>query len=331
MIASLETASTQIEKELATVAERLRHSTVQVRSRRYGGGSGVIWNPDGLIITNFHVVPRERATVELSDGRIFEAVVTAQDPQQDLAALRVEANDLPAAIIGDSDTLRVGELVLAVGNPLGLVGALTTGIIHTVSSTSTPKQGISEEKILTPHSPFPTPHSPLPIPHSLLPTPQPWIIADVQLAPGNSGGPLTNAQGQVIGINTMIVGGLALAVPSNAVERFLQGGRLPYLGVTLRPVPVVLENKRLLGLLVLDVAFGSLAMAANLQIGDVLIGVCGQRFNSPSDLTSVLWHAAPGDLLPIEFLRNGKLYDRTVVLGKSHDSAGNIFPGVKSA
>ncbi len=324
MIASLETASTQIEKELATVAERLRHSTVQVRSRRYGGGSGVIWNPDGLIITNFHVVPRERATVELSDGRIFEAVVTAQDPQQDLAALRVEANDLPAAIIGDSDTLRVGELVLAVGNPLGLVGALTTGIIHTVSSTSTPKQGISEEKIPTPHSPFPTPHSPLP-------TPQPWIIADVQLAPGNSGGPLTNAQGQVIGINTMIVGGLALAVPSNAVERFLQGGRRPYLGVTLRPVPVVLENKRLLGLLVLDVAFGSLAMAANLQIGDVLIGVCGQRFNSPSDLTSVLWHAAPGDLLPIEFLRNGKLYDRTVVLGKSHDSAGNIFPGVKSA
>ncbi len=324
MIASLETASTQIEKELATVTERLRCSTVQVRSRRYGGGSGVIWNSDGLIITNFHVVPRERATVELSDGRIFEAVVTAQDPQQDLAALRVEADDLPAATIGDSDSLRVGELVLAVGNPLGLVGALTTGIIHTVSSTSTPKQGVSGERIPTPHSPFPTPHS-------LLPTSQTWIIADVQLAPGNSGGPLTNAQGQVIGINTMIVGGLALAVPSNAVERFLQGGRLPYLGVTLRPVPVVLENKRLLGLLVLDVAFGSLAMAANLQIGDVLIGVCGQRFNSPSDLTCVLWHAEPGDLLPIEFLRNGKLYDRTVVLGRERDSAGNIFPGVKSA
>jgi serine protease Do len=310
MIASFETASTQIEKELAAVAERLRRSTVQVRSRRYGGGSGVIWNSDGLIITNFHVVPRERATVELSDGRILEAVVTAQDPQQDLAALRVEANDLPAATIGDSDTLRVGELVLAVGNPLGLVGALTTGIIHTVSSASKPTQGVLGERI---------------------PTPQPWIIADVQLAPGNSGGPLSNARGQVIGINTMIVGGLALAVPSNAIERFLQGGRRPYLGVTLRPVSVVLDNKRLLGLLVLDVAFGSLAMAANLQIGDVLIGVCGQRFNSPSDLTSVLWHAVPGDLLPIEFLRNGKRYDRTVMLGKSQDSAGNIFPGVKSA
>jgi serine protease Do len=296
--------------ELAAVAEQLRQSTVQVRNRRYGSGSGVIWNCDGLIITNAHVVPREHATVELSDGRVFEAVVTEQDPQQDLAALRIDATDLPTATIGNSDALRVGELVLAVGNPLGVVGALTTGIIHTVSSTDTPKHGALREQI---------------------PTPQKWVIADVRLAPGNSGGSLANAQGQVIGINTMIVGGLALAVPSNAVERFLQGKRRPYLGVTLRPVPILLENKRILGLLIVDVAFGSLAMQANLQIGDVLIGVLGQCFNSLDDLTSVLWHAEPGDLLPLEFLRNGKRYERTVVVGGGQDVTGNILSGMKSA
>jgi serine protease Do len=316
MITSFDTTATpaQIALELATVAERLHRSTVQVRSRRYGGGSGVIWNSDGLIITNAHVVPREHATVELSDGRVFEAKVTAQDPQQDLAALRVEATDLPAATLGNSDALRVGELVLAVGNPLGLVGALTTGIIHAASPTNSPKWGT---KMTAAYSPAPTP--------------QKWVMADVQLAPGNSGGPLADAQGQVIGINTMIVGGLALAVPSNAVQRFLSGNRRPYLGVTLRPVSVLLENKRILGLLVLDVAFGSLAMAANLQIGDVLMGVLGQCFNSPDDLASVLWHAEPGDLLPLEFLRNGKRYEQTVMVGGSKDVAANIVSEVKSA
>lgn len=318
-ITSLNTtgAPTQIASELTAVAEQLRRSTVQVRSRRYGGGSGVIWNSDGLIITNAHVAPRERATVELSDGRVFEAVVTEQDPRQDLAALRVEATDLPSATIGDSKALRVGELVLAVGNPLGLVGALTTGIIHAIDSTDAPKRGVSGEKMTTPDS--------------RLFTPQEWVMADIRLAPGNSGGPLANARGQVIGINTMIANGLALAIPSNAVERFLQGSRRPYLGVTLRPVPLFIENKRVLGLLVLDVAFDSMAIAANLQIGDVLIGLLGQRFHTIDDLTSVLWHAEPGDSLPLEFLRNGKRYERTVVVGGGKDVAGNIFSGVKSA
>jgi serine protease Do len=294
-------APTQIALELADVTERLRCSTVQVRSRRYGGGSGVIWNSDGLIITNAHVAPSDRATVELSDGRVFEAVVTAQDPQQDLAALRIEATDLPAATIGDSDALRIGELVLAVGNPLGLVGALTTGIIHATGSTDVSSR-------------------------------QKWVMADVRLAPGNSGGPLANARGQVIGINTMIVNGLALAIPSHAVERFLHDDvARPYLGVTLRPVPVLLENKRVLGLIVLEVAFGSLAMAAGLLQGDVLIGLFGQCFNTIDDLTSVLWYAEPGDILPLEYVRKGKRYQCTVVVGGGKDVAGNIFSGVKSA
>ena len=286
-------ASTDIASELAAVALGLNHCTVQVRSRHSGGGSGVIWHSDGLIITNAHVARDERVTVELSDGRVIDAVRTSVDPRRDLAALRIEATDLPVVTVGDSDVLRVGELVLAMGNPQGVVAALTTGIIHGVSPTDAQNR-------------------------------QRWIMADVRLAPGNSGGPLANARGQVIGINTMIAGGLAFAVPSNEVERFLKGGSRPYFGVTLRPVQVLLENKRILGLLVLEVAAGSLAMAAGLMLGDVLIGACGQRFSTPDDLVNVLENAEPGESLPLEFLRQGKLYHCNAIARTSFDITGKI-------
>ena len=175
--------------ELAAVAERLCRSTVQVLSGN-GVGSGVIWHADGLIITNSHVVHQSHATVQLWDGRVFDAVCKSRDPQRDLAALEVAATDLPAAMIADSNELQVGQLVLAVGNPLGLVGALSTGIISRLDAGAASGQG--------------------------------WVMADLRLFPGNSGGPLADAQGRVIGINSMVVGGLALAVPSHAVERFLR-------------------------------------------------------------------------------------------------------------
>ena len=124
----------QATENLVAVAAALSRSTVQVRSHRVGIGAGVIWHPNGIIITNAHVVTEPRVTVELSDGRIFDAVCTRRDSQRDLAALKVAAVDLSAATIGDSDALRVGELVLAVGNPLGVVGALTTGIIQATGS-----------------------------------------------------------------------------------------------------------------------------------------------------------------------------------------------------
>jgi serine protease Do len=286
-------SSTDIASELAAVALGLHHCTVQVRSRSSGGGSGVIWHSDGLIITNSHVARDERVTVELSDGRVIDAVRTSVDPRRDLAALRIEATDLPVVTVGDSDALRVGELVLAMGNPQGVVGALTTGIIHGVGPTDAQSRNR-------------------------------WIMADVRLAPGNSGGPLANARGQVIGINTMIAGGLALAVPSHEVERFLKGGSRPYFGVTLRPVQVLLENKRILGLLVLEVAAGSLAMAAGLMLGDVLIGACGQRFNTPDDLVNVLENTEPGESLPLEFLRKGKLYHCNAIARSSFDITGKI-------
>jgi serine protease Do len=247
-----------------------------------GSGSGTIWHPDGLIITNAHVAQNQNVTVELWDGQIMEAVRTQIDPRRDLAALRVQATDLPAITVGDSDTVRVGELVLAVGHPQGTVGALTTGIVHQLNSTD-------------------------------LPNHQKWVIADIRLAPGNSGGLLANARGQVIGINTMIVGGLALAIPSKEVERFLKGSGRPYLGVTLRPVPLVLENNPILGLLIVEVAADSLALSVGLMIGDVLIGVNGQLFRTPDDLIHALEQSESGQSLLLKFVRNGRYQHTTVV------------------
>jgi serine protease Do len=300
-IGSLQTTTTpnDIAKELAAVAEQLRSCTVQVRSSRSGGGSGVIWHSDGLIITNAHVAQTETATVELSDGRVFDAVRTSIDRRWDLAALQIKATDLKAATVGDANALRVGELVLAVGNPLGVVGAVTTGIIHSIGSADTllDDEGAAYKQ---------------------------WVMADIRLAPGNSGGSLADAQGRVIGINTMIAAGLALAVPSNVVERFLQEGSRPYLGVTMRPLLVQL-GKRHLGLLVLEVANNSLAQASGILPGDVLIGVFGQYFHTPDDLLNVLWHAEPGEVLPLEFLRFGKRHHCDVII-----PGGNIITGVKS-
>ena len=267
---------------IATVAQSLRQSTVQVRSRRHGAGSGVIWSPDGVIITNAHVVSGSRATVELSDGQVLEASVAARNRQRDLVALKVEATDLPAVAIADSNKLRVGELVLAVGNPWGVTGALTTGIIHSVNPRHATQQ---------------------------------WIQADIQLAPGNSGGLLANAQGAVIGINTMIVQGRGFAIPSHVVQQFLSHSHEePYLGVTLEPVRVQMRRRRAIGLLLTDIEPGSPAASARLQPGDVLIGLRGHLFQSPDELFQVLAHSNVGDGLMLDVLRDNQPLSVTVVL-----------------
>lgn len=275
---------TRLDEEFAALTAALNRSTVQVRGRRYSGGSGVIWNSDGLIITNAHVARGSQATVELWDGRVFEATVTARDDARDLAALQVEAANLPAANIGNSDALRVGELVLAVGNPLGTIGALTTGIIHSLDSQDAT-------------------NNPL------------WVVADIRLAPGNSGGLLADAQGQAIGINSMIVDGLGYAVPTNAVKRFLQRPKeRRYLGVTVQPVAIPLGFNRVLGLLVLEVHLDSLAHQAGLLTGDVLMGIGGQFFRVPDDLTNILTSARSGDVLQLDIIRSGTRISRNVVV-----------------
>lgn len=151
-------------------------------------GSGIIWGADGLIVTAAHVLlggGRASGTpaVRLGDGRVLRAAVLACDRHADLAVVHVDAHDLPAASIGDCERLRAGELVLAVGHPFGLVGAVVTGVVHAASGRQAPSES-------------------------------PWIQADLRLAPGHSGGPMADARGHVVGVNTMIAGGLALAVPS---------------------------------------------------------------------------------------------------------------------
>ena len=256
------------------IAERLRRSTVQVFSdRRRGGGSGVVWKPDGLIVTNAHVARQPQAQVELWDGRRFEARVVAYDARRDLAALRIAAQGSAgglagsagglaagdcAATPGDSSRLRPGELVIAVGSPLGFSGALSTGVVHSIGAL--PGMGRQD-----------------------------WVRADVQLAPGNSGGPLADAWGNVVGINTAIVNGLGVAVPSNAVAGFLEGGARPSLGVTLRPVS--------LGLLILEVDPDGAASAASLRAGDVLVG----SFDSLSEALD-----SGRDVLRLQFFRDDR-------------------------
>jgi serine protease Do len=265
------------------VAEALRRTTVQVSSRGRGFGSGVILSADGLIVTNAHVVRASHAQVKLWDGRTLDAVVTSLDLTRDLAALLASGSDLPAATLADSSKARVGELVLAVGNPLGFVGALSTGIIHASGSV----RGLGMNS---------------------------WLQADVQLAPGNSGGPLADAQGCVLGINTMVAGGLALAIPSNDVARFLANGPSHLLlGVEVRPVRIVVRDENRIGLLVLGVSAGGAAGMASLMIGDVLVGVDGVLFRSVNDLEIAL-QGIDERILNLLFLRGDRRNIRRVAV-----------------
>ena len=262
------------------VAERLRRSTVEVRLHgANAGGSGVIATADGQIVTNAHVARGTGASVRLWDGRELPATLLARDARRDLATLKVEAGGLAAATFGDSGALRVGELVMAIGNPMGFIGALTTGVVHALGSLA----GFGRQS---------------------------WVLADVRLAPGNSGGPLADAYGRVIGINTMIVNGLGAAVPGNAVTAFLRRGASGFsLGVTVQPVR--LEDRRF-GLLVLKVEPGSPAAAAPLWIGDVLIGHGSQAFRSVDDLHEALDGA--GGVLRLQFLRGDRAATREVAI-----------------
>ncbi len=248
------------------IAERLRRSTVQVFPDQRGGGSGVIWTSDGAIMTNAHVARKDAAEVRLWDGRRLPARVTSRDARRDLAVLRVETSGLEAAAVGDSSAVRPGELVMAIGSPLGFAGALSTGVAHSVGGG--------------------------------------WIYANVRLAPGNSGGPLANARGEVIGINTAIVNGLGMAVPSNAAAEFLLQGPRPALGVTLRPEAH--------GLRILQVEPNGPAAGASLREGDLLLG-------SFAELTAGL--DSGSEALPVRFLRGARVREAYVRLGVRAEAA----------
>jgi serine protease Do len=238
----------------------------------------VIWRPDGTIVTNAHVAHARKLAVELPDGAVHDADIVARDDRRDLAALRINATGLDAADVGDSDQVRAGQLAFAVGNPLGLTGAVTSGVIFASGSRAR------------------------------------WIQADVRIAPGNSGGPLADARGRVIGINSMIYGGLAIAVPSNAVSRFLKSERgRPRLGVTVEPVQVrVAERSAALGLLVFDVAAGSAAERAGILPGDAIVAIGGQPLRAEEDLLDGLADSGEDGELQLTVHRAGAMRDSPV-------------------
>ncbi len=265
------------------IAEKLRRSTVHVRTGRLGHGSGVIVKPEGVIVTNAHVAAFSSIDIELWDGRRAQANLSMRDAARDVAVLRVPLSELPAAPLADSDKLRVGELVIAVGNPLGFMGALTTGVVHAVGRV--PGLG-----------------------------PMEWIQADARLAPGNSGGPLANARGHVVGINTMIAGGVGLAIPSNTVSRLLRGRRSDApLGMVTRPVQITVRGRARLGLLILEIVRSSAAEAASFMLGDIVIGANGRTLDSLEDFERVL-EGTGERVVRLQFLRGDPSNVRTVAV-----------------
>ena len=282
------------------IAEKLRRSTVLIHAGGRGSGSGVIWSSDGTIITNAHVARGTQISLQLWDGREFRATMASRDPHRDLAVLRIDATNLPSAFVADSSQVRPGELAIAIGNPLGFVGALTTGVIHAVG----PLRGLGSQS---------------------------WVQADVRLAPGNSGGPLADARGRVIGINTMVAGRLALAIPSNVVRDFLSAGPSDaWLGVTVHPVRIPRSNCRWrqrahLWLGAPRSGARSPASSASLLPGDILLGTEQKAFTSLGDLSQALQGTGPR-LLRLEFLRGD--YSRvrrvTVQLGVQNASRSSV-------
>ncbi|MBI4504629.1 MAG: trypsin-like peptidase domain-containing protein [Chloroflexi bacterium] len=279
--------SAQLAAELAGLAERVRASVVVVRGTRGGAGSGVVWRAPGLIVTNHHVAPRERAEVELAGGARVPARVIARAEGLDLAALTVEgdltAHGAAAATVGDSTRLRPGELVVAVGNPLGERSAVALGVVG--AAVGGAGVGTSRES----------------------------IRVAITLRPGNSGGALADARGRVVGIPHIVVGGgMALAVPSHVVARFLRdvpGGRA-YVGLSGRLVdlpPALVARYSLrsaAALLVLAVAPGGPADRAGVLLGDVLVaGGAGDA----ADALALLEGAIGGTLVRLPVLRGAEL------------------------
>ena len=235
-----------------------------------------------MIVTNAHVARSGDLTVEFWDGRAARASLFKRDVRRDLAILRCDATSSEPARHDDTRRPRVGEFVIAVGNPLGFIGALSTGVIHGV--------GLD------------------------------FVQTTARLAPGNSGGPLADARGFVIGINTAVSSvGLGLAVPASAVNRLLTAGAQGELGITVRPVRIQSPGRGI-GLSVLGVAAGSPAEYASLRIGDLLVGVDGRRFASVDDLQMALdgWETRP---MSIQFLRGGDSRQREVTIRVMHGVA----------
>jgi serine protease Do len=220
-------------------------------------------------------------TVASWEGDRLPATVLRLDHQRDLALLAVQGLRAPASPLGDSNRLKPGTPVVAVGNPLGFVGAVSSGVVHSLGMAP-PMGGRT------------------------------GIYADVRLAPGNSGGPLADYHGQVVGINTMVIsGGLALAIPSRAVQLFLKQNKSGFsLGIVVRPVRL---KDRTVGMMILEITSGGAADRASLLPGDVLVGANNARLRTFEDLEGLAEDSA-GPVVTLDFYRAGQGSLRRVAL-----------------
>ena len=282
---------------LAEMVDEARRGVVEVRSGGRGSGAGVIWPGENLVLTNNHVVAwgrrrrggvRGGVRVTLHDGRALEAEVVKRSRGLDLALLRLrgETGGVPAVTVGDSDALRAGELVFAIGHPWGNPGTATAGVVSGLgvpggrSRWGGPSAG--------------------------------YVRSDVALAPGNSGGPLLNARGEVVGINAMIFGRTALSIPSNAAVAWVgepasEGDGRPRLGVEVVPVEFPAsgrpEEGDAWGLAITSVEEDGPAHAAGLLVGDVMLGLAG---TGPQDVGSFQDALDSGGIVSLRVLRGGE-------------------------
>lgn len=256
---------------MGELGERIRKSTVVIRTSgspsHQGSGSGVIWDHDGCIVTNAHVATTPIVEVEYWDQRRFRGQVLERDGLRDLALVKTLPSGAPALPIRETPAPQNGEIAVAVGNPLGFVGALSTGKVLGLSGA--------------------------------------WLAAQIRLAPGNSGGPLADEEGRLLGINSMITSqGLALAVPTTDVVHFIRHGSPPRLGVSVRPTPVQRNSETVIGLEILDIEDASPAQAASLRVGDVLL----------EDGPSLQAKLRSGSVAKIRFLRGNQTQLREVAI-----------------
>jgi serine protease Do len=301
-----------LSSELGLLAERVRASVVQVHAGTRGIGSGIVWQVgdagagEATIITNAHVVLAAgdaALSVRTADGQRHTGTLIGIDRENDLAALRVPGDGLVPAVIGDSAALRVGELVLAVGNPFGREGAATVGVVAArapadpdlpLDPASPPVDGNTTATASAAAEPAASPSRSR---QRWVPGRREVIQADIRLYPGNSGGPLTDMRGQVVGVNAMVAGGLAFAIPSRSVREFLaqaSSTEAPRLGVEAltAPLPASLRSRWALdqetAVLIAGVEHGGTAEAAGLLVGDVVLAVDGTAIASVEQLVRLL-------------------------------------------
>ena len=300
---------TQLEDQITGAVERLSESVVGIDSTRLtrdyrfgvvpveGQGSGVIIDPQGIIVTNNHVVDESaRVQVNLKDGRTFVGEVIGTDPATDVALVKVEAENLPFATLGDSEKLKVGQIVLAIGNALGLPGAPTVsmGLIGALGRPLPGTDFVVEGLIQT----------------------------DAAINPGNSGGPLADLDGKVIGMNTAMIPfaqGMGFAIPSETIKRIMdqitRHGRVvrPWLGISGIDVNKFVARRYNLaveqGVLLAEVLQEGPARDAGLRVGDIVMKIGGSKVEGMKDLVGALSHLTIGEDVSVQFVRNGTSYE----------------------